>query len=394
MLHSLFRAGLAMGLFGLLLVPGTAWAQDRRVRHVQDDAHLFSKEAISDANAVIAKIHDRHKKDLFIETVKEGPKEKADRPKWSRDRFNEYKLDGVYVVFCKEPHFFRIEDGNKTRATGFFGAEDVKELERIIKEKQTNDEMLKRIANFVLDTMDQHAPKKKADAPVVQKQAPVVNNDPPPVVHRNAPDTGMPAWVGWVCIGVAVLAVIWIIFAIIRAVTGMMGGGGGYGYGGGGGMMGGGGGGFFTGMLGGLFGAMAGMWIYNNMFGGHATYGADGGVNWGGGNQGGGGDTDTGASGGGDDWGGGQGDDAADAGGGKGGDDGGDGGGKGGDDDGGGGGGDWGGDAGGGGGDAGGGGGGDWGGGGDAGGGDFGGGGGGCGGGGGGGCGGGGGGDW
>ena len=51
--------------------------------------------------------------------------------------------------------------------------------------------------------------------------------------------------------------------------------GGGYGYGGGGG--------FFTGMLGGMFGSMAGMWMYNNMFGGHATYGSNGNVNWGGG---------------------------------------------------------------------------------------------------------------
>jgi TPM domain len=408
MLHSLFRAGLAMGLFGLLLVPGTASAQDRRVRHVQDEAGLFGKDAIEQANRTIKEISDHHHKDLFIETVEKGPEDKVDRAKWSHERFQNAKVNGVYVVFSKHPAFYRIEVGNNTREEGYFTKANVdalvEDLNEMIKEKKGRDAMLKKITSYTLETMDKH-PRKKAGGEPAPRQAPVVHDAPAPVHVRGGDNH--PNWLSailpWVCLIVGGLVVVWIIFAIIRALTGM--GGGGYGYGGGygGGMMGG-GGGFFTGMLGGLFGSMAGMWIYNNMFGGHASYMPNGQVDWGGGgNQGAAGndgDTDTsGAGGGGDgDWGDNGG--GADAGGGKG-DDGGDGGGKGGDDDAGGGGGDWGGGGDAGGGDAGGGG--DWGGGGDAGGdwggggggGDFGGGGGDFGGGGGGGCGGGGGGgDW
>ena len=64
----------------------------------------------------------------------------------------------------------------------------------------------------------------------------------------------------WLCIGVVVLLGIWLVFALVRAFTGGGGGGGGGGYGGGGG---GGGGGFFPALMGGLFGAAAGMWLYD-----------------------------------------------------------------------------------------------------------------------------------
>src|SRR5271168_1017592 len=134
MLHSLFRAGLAMCLFGLLLVPGAASAQDRRVRHVQDDAHLFGKEAIEQANAVVTNIHDRHHKDLFIESVEKGPEEKKERAEWARARFNNDKIDGVYVVFSKTPPFYQIEVGNKTRSEGYFTKDNIDELVKDLNE--------------------------------------------------------------------------------------------------------------------------------------------------------------------------------------------------------------------------------------------------------------------
>jgi uncharacterized protein len=145
---------------------------------------------------------------------------------------------------------------------------------------------------------------------------------------------------GWICLGLCVLLGVWVMIALIRALTG--GGGGGYGGGGMGGGYGGGGGGFMTSFLGGMFGAAAGMWMYNNMFGGShmndmsagESYGNDtgatdtgagdvdggsegtGGGDWGdsgGGDAGGGGDWGGGDAGGGDfggggDWGGGGGD--------------------------------------------------------------------------------------
>jgi hypothetical protein len=303
MLHSLSRVCMFAALCGLLWLPTVAWGQDHRVRHVQDDAKLFTQAAKGKADAIVAQIAERHRKELFIQTVKEGPEKAAQADAWARDRFNDYKVNGVYVVFCTHPKFYRIEIGNKTRTEAYFGTEDIEKLKEIIKAKQSADEMLLRIANYTLDTMNAHAPKKANAAP---NRRPA-NVQQPVVAPRQHHESAMPPWVGWVCLIVAVLLVVWVIFAIIRAFSGMGAGGGyggGYGYGGGGG-------GFLTGMLGGMFGAMAGMWMYNNFFGGHANYSTG---DWGGGagagdagssSQSFDGDTDTGASGGGDDWGGG-----------------------------------------------------------------------------------------
>src|SRR5689334_9544287 len=83
MLNSLCRVGLTAVLFGLLFVPNAALAQDKRVRHVQDDAKLFKKDQIEQADKLIARIKEVHKKDLFIETVAEGPEK--DFNGWARE---------------------------------------------------------------------------------------------------------------------------------------------------------------------------------------------------------------------------------------------------------------------------------------------------------------------
>src|SRR5262249_15110840 len=150
--------------------------------------------------------------------------------------------------------------------------DEVKDLLKSNLGKNPNQALLK-VVRYTSDTMDRHHPPKPAEGPKVNPaQQPVIH--PNNQVDRPMREHGMNnSWVGWVCMIVAVLVVVWVIFAIIRAIIGMFSGGyggygGGPGYGGGYGY---GGGGFFTGMLGGLFGSMAGMWIYNNMFGGHAT---------------------------------------------------------------------------------------------------------------------------
>jgi hypothetical protein len=385
MLQTLYRVGLFAALFGLMFVPGDVWGQKGRPRLVHDEAKLFSKEAIEQANKTIVKIKEKHGKDLFIETIESGEKDKDARAKWTKARFNDFGIDGIYIVISKDPSFFRDFVGDNTRSNGYFTTGNIEKMNEILKggilKKDKRDEALIEVANYTLEVMNEHArakgntPQPKKNQPVAV--APVAAQNHPPA--RDVDGEKLPDWVGYLCIGLAVLFVVWIVFAIIRAMTGAMGGGG-YGYGGGG--YGGGGGGFLTGMLGGMFGAMAGMWMYNNMFGGHASYGQNGQVNWGGGDQGaaggaapyeadtaeggtgGGGDDDAGGGGGGDDAGGGAWGDKEDAGGG--GDDGGGGGGwfgGGGSDAGGGdagGGGDWGGGGGGGDFGGGGGGGGDW----------------------------------
>jgi hypothetical protein len=288
MLHSLYRAGLFAALFGLLLVPGTAWAQ--RTRQVHDEAKLFSKDTIEQVNRTIAKIKEKHKKDLYIETLVKGPDKTEATPNWTKARFNDSGIDGIYIVISKDPSYYRDFVGDNTRSNGYFTTSNIEKMNEILKggilNKDKRDAALIEVANYTLEVMNEHALTKGKAAPPKADPAPAKKNQP--VAHQDAPENTMPAWVSWACLIIGVLVVVWIVFAIIRSLTSMMGGG--YGGGMGGGYGGGGmgmGGGMLTGMLGGMFGAMAGMWLYNNMFGGHANYGHDGNVNWGGGNQGG-----------------------------------------------------------------------------------------------------------
>src|SRR5262249_18407975 len=88
-------------------------------------------------------------------------------------------------------------------------------------------------------------------------------------------------WLALVCPLLIVIGVVWLVIGLVRAFTGMGRGGapgapgqgavgpgyGAPGYGGGGG-----GGGFFSGLMGGLFGAVAGNWIYHSFFGGGGSF--------------------------------------------------------------------------------------------------------------------------
>ena len=98
-------------LFPLLLagalLAGTSPAPAQKVpagppRTVHDDADLFSASAVKQANQEIARIKERHRKDILVETVKQGPKE-GDYNEWARERFRERAVDGVYIVLTEKP---------------------------------------------------------------------------------------------------------------------------------------------------------------------------------------------------------------------------------------------------------------------------------------------------
>ena len=245
-----------------------AWAQKDRPVQVLDDANLFSKDAKNQANRIIASIKQKHHKDLLIETVEKGPESKKAEA-WALERFDTHGIDGVYVVISKSPGYFRFVVGDNTRTKGYFVQRDQDKLESILKNKKSFDDVLIQVANHVSDAMNEHAQAKTKSntAPRLLVPAPA-----PPAPHGDGTHSGASPWLGWVCMIVGVLLVVWVVFAIIRAVAGWGGGGGGYGAGPGYSPgYGGGGGGFFSSLMGGLFGAAAGMWLYNNFFGGHSS---------------------------------------------------------------------------------------------------------------------------
>jgi uncharacterized protein len=213
------------------------------------------------------------------------------------------RAKGIYILICRSPGHIHILADKALRDRGFDNAKESRVREILFasfkdaKDKSDTEQTSIRDKGL-LDAIS-----------YLRSEVPVATT----AKNADAKKESSGIW-GYVCIGLAVLLGIWLIFGLIRAFSGGGGGGGG-GPGGGGG----GGGGFMTGLLGGLFGAMAGMWLYNNLLGGHTDSSAWGGDNSLGdsggsagesgtgdfsGDSGSGGDYD-GGSGGGGDWGGG-----------------------------------------------------------------------------------------
>jgi uncharacterized membrane protein YgcG len=313
---------------------------------VEDGAGLFSRDGIKKAKNEFAQLKSTNERQVTILTMstlpaadaaefdKIGADDKtAARGFWADFTQREVRGErakGVFVLVCRKPGHVHIVADRAMRDQGFDAGKQNK------------------IREILLASFNDAKGKQDAEATPIRDKglfdAVSTLRDDVPITTNSKPNKDDPKKEGssvgkWICIGLCVLVGLWLIVGVFRALTGGGGGGGG-GMGGGGG----GGGGFFSGLLGGLFGAMAGMWLYNNMFGGGMSN-AFGGDTGSGGDYGGGNDTESGTG----DFGGDQG---------SGGDfDGGSGGDAGGGDWGGGGGGDWGG---GGGGDFGGGGGGDF----------------------------------
>ena len=122
------------------------------LRTVKDEAGILGQDALAEANATIKKIMEQHHKELFIETVAEGP-EKEKATQWARERFNEFKVDGVYLVIAKKPGFYRIVVGNKTLEK-LFKQNDIVEMEKILNSTESGDKKITQAALYVLETMN------------------------------------------------------------------------------------------------------------------------------------------------------------------------------------------------------------------------------------------------
>ena len=330
------KFAMALGLTGALLLALPAQASKAVSKEAgnlvvfgNSESKLFTQDGIDRAKSAFGGVQFDHGLHMTIDTYAEVPEgkkaalaatgeDKVRRAKFFRDWAHERATDkGPYVLICHKPGHIEVivdkqsrergfTDENRSKLKdillkGFQDAKDKPEAEQL----QIRDNALKAGIDYVISDLKGTA-TIAANKPASGKAA--------------SGSTGMGIG-GWICIGVVVLLVIWVAIALFRALSGGGGGGGGMGGGGGGG-----GGGFMSSMFGGLFGAMAGMWIYNSMFGGGSmfggsdssnnSYGDSGGDTGGGdagagdygGDAGSGGDYDAGGGGdfgGGGDWGGG-----------------------------------------------------------------------------------------
>lgn len=335
------RWALAIAMvFGVAIGTVSAGAETTGVMNVEDQAALFSDDGIQRAKQAFQSTSFHSPTHVLVVTANHVPTEKQaqwdeivkNRDDKARNRFGEewarslgrtkdshgdvviliYKAPtgGFFVstISDKQSDVYRhFSDAKAREIDGIF----LRELRKVKAEKLEGEQAKKEMDTALISATEKLiSDLKDTSAPSSGRSGASnhVSND-----HREGSNIG-----GYICMFLCVALGIWLVVGLIRAFTG----GGGGGYGGPGGY-GGGGGGFFSSLLGGMFGTMAGMWMYNSFFGGH-SFGneAMAGENYGGAGDTGDGNYDDGAAatdgdwgddgggdfGGGGDWGGGGGD--------------------------------------------------------------------------------------
>ena len=322
-----------------LWLPGTG-----RAATIRDEAGLFSDRAVNQARSELERIERETKIQATVETI---PSLEGDNIRDVLDRHaKEAQASGLYVLIAKKETKIEVEASRHIRAV--MPAARIDAIKEAFlggfKQKDFDAGLLQGVK-----AIGQEAELTRADTPVVARAR------PGGAVARRpfaGPDRVNPAPRGGGGFGLGSLLGIGLLVVgglfLFRLIGSLLGGGMNRGYGGPGGPMGrpgygagGGGGGFMSSLFGGIGGAMAGNWLYDQFSGRHhgggyaenASYdpgasndpgaaGADAGPDdWGGGGSvgdWGGGDASGGDAGGGD-WGGGGGGDSG-GGGGSGGD--------------------------------------------------------------------------
>ena len=258
--HPKTRALFAVTV-ALLLSSTVARAQ---LGGIHDQGAFFSDAARADASRQITEIGSRFRKDLVIETfatVPEGIKAGVnlqDRlavnrmfEEWTIRQARQRRVNGIYILLSKDPAHLQVVVGNETQAT-LFSLKDrdalVGSMLTRLRAKQ-NDAALLQGVSFVAATMKTQATMRNREPEQARATAPAPADAPNP-------------W-GWVIAALLGFGAAWLVVGIVRALfrSGSAAGGVGAAPGAGGG--------FLTSLLGGMFGAAAGMWLYDQFSGHH-----------------------------------------------------------------------------------------------------------------------------
>lgn len=248
------------------LLLGTAGA--RAAGGIQDDGAFFSEFAKVNATGTINDVSARLHKDIAVQTfatVPEDMKATVIHPdkaatnrgfsQWAEQLARTKKVNGVFILLVKQPAHLQVVVGTDTQRQAFTLTDRVTLIQRMLEQlrNKKNDDALIDAVNFISTTMSAH--RNGAAGPASSK------------ARSLQKEGGSSSWLP--TIGIVLL--IWVGFSLIRGLFRSMSGGGG-GVGGGMGQPGyGGGGGFFQNVMGSMFGAAAGMWMYDNFFGSHSS---------------------------------------------------------------------------------------------------------------------------
>ncbi len=287
-MNTLLRRAVFGGLLALGLIAPVALAEKSGSAgqlQVDDGAGAFTAEGVKKAKDAFHDVSFASPTHMRVVTIREIP---ADKKK---------DFDAVAKNAGERGRFFDAwarEMAQRDRAKGVFVlmyVDDTKYIVRTVADKETDryrsftDADTEQVAKKLSAACERALKKPQAeaqsirDAGLLEATSYVADQlrDTSVPEGKTASTTGGGAAkasggmgiMGWVCIGLMVLLAVWLVVGLIRAFTGGGGGGGGYGPGGGGGF-----GGFFPSLMGGLFGAAAGMWLYDQ-FAGSSAHAAD-----------------------------------------------------------------------------------------------------------------------
>ena len=239
---------------------------------VRDNGDFFSDSAKKEATRKISEIESQFKKELVVETFAAVPEEikrgvdltdktalKRMFDQWTLREAKQQNVNGIYILISREPAHLQIVIGNDTRNKAFT-EKDRDSLATLMLSRlraKQNDEALSECVKFISTTMSGHAsPSSRVNS--------ATSSTASSSVRASRTEQATP-W-GWIITAVIGIAAVWLIVGVLRSFMG------GRGATAGSGMMpGGGGGGMFNSLLGGMFGAAAGMWLYDQFSGSHGN---------------------------------------------------------------------------------------------------------------------------
>jgi uncharacterized protein len=228
-----------------------------------DGGGFFSDFAKAEANRQLLELGLRFKKEVVIETFKAIPAEVSqgvnlqDRAAvnrmfevWTLQQAREQRVNGIYILLSKEPAHLQVIIGNDTQRSLFTTRDRTALIEVMLgklRAKQPDEALLQGVS-VIASAMKSH----------------VMDRAQPHVQNRPAGEKEEPSPWGWVLAAVVGFLVAWLVIGLVRSMFS----------GGATGATPGSGGGFMTSLLGGMFGAAAGMWLYDQ-FSGRSSYDSD-----------------------------------------------------------------------------------------------------------------------
>lgn len=247
-----------------MLLLGTAGALSA-AGGIQDDGAFFSEFAKTNASGTIQEVATKLRKDIAVQTfaavpedmkatVLQASKSATNRgfSQWAEQLARSKGVNGVFILLVKQPAHLQVVVGNDTQRQAFTLLDREKLVQIMIqqlRDKKSDDALIDGV-NFISTTMHSHRSGGAVQA----------------ASKSHAAQQGGSSWLSTILIVMVIFVGFNLIRSLFRAMSG-----GGSSAGGVGQPYGGGGGGFFQNMMGSMFGAAAGMWMYDQFFGSHSA---------------------------------------------------------------------------------------------------------------------------